>query len=233
MKHLLSVSAALLAGTVPVQFAAAKEAPIDLVKAAVAAEGGADALKALKSVAIKADAKNWEPGQSMKAGGEPRFLGDSTYSITLGLGERRSAHRSRAIDAVSGAPPRSNTPKSPPRRSASSPTPRAALRPPACGLRRSGANSSAPRRRCCSRRSTIPRTSLRPATRSSAKRRCRPSSTTTMARSSPSCSIPRPICRRRSARVDDDNINGDSNLRSRARRLEGGRRRAGPLFSHL
>jgi glyoxylase-like metal-dependent hydrolase (beta-lactamase superfamily II) len=85
MKYLLSLSAALLAGTVPVQFAAAKEAPIDLVKAAVAAEGGADALKALKSVSIKAEGKNWEPGQSMKAGGEPRFLGDSTYSTTWDL----------------------------------------------------------------------------------------------------------------------------------------------------
>jgi hypothetical protein len=108
MKYLLTISAALLAGTAATQFASAKdaarEAPIDLVKAAVAAEGGADALRALKSVAIKADGKNWEPGQSMKAGGEPRFLGDSTYSFIwdLAKGEARTdVERSMQYPGVS------------------------------------------------------------------------------------------------------------------------------------
>jgi glyoxylase-like metal-dependent hydrolase (beta-lactamase superfamily II) len=82
MKHLLGISAALLATTALVQVASAKDSPADLVKGAIAAEGGADALKAISSLAIKADAKHWEPGQSLKAGGEPRFLGDSKVTIT-------------------------------------------------------------------------------------------------------------------------------------------------------
>ncbi len=85
MKILLGLSAALLVSTAPVQFASAKEAPIDLVKAAVAAEGGADALKALKGLYLKGTAKHWEPGQSFKAGGEPRFLGDTNLAITWDL----------------------------------------------------------------------------------------------------------------------------------------------------
>jgi hypothetical protein len=49
LRYLLGVSAALLASTTLVQFAAAQEGPADLVKAAVRAEGGADALKAPRS----------------------------------------------------------------------------------------------------------------------------------------------------------------------------------------
>jgi hypothetical protein len=82
MKHLLGMSAALLATTALVQFASAKEGPADLVKAAIAAEGGADALRALIGLSIKGEAKHWEPGQSLKAGGEPRFLGDTKLAIT-------------------------------------------------------------------------------------------------------------------------------------------------------
>jgi hypothetical protein len=63
--------------------ASAQQAPIDLVKAGVAAQGGADALKALKGLAMKGEAKHWEPGQSLKAYGEPRFLGDTTFSLTV------------------------------------------------------------------------------------------------------------------------------------------------------
>jgi len=103
MKVLLGLSAALLVTTAPVQFASAKDAPIDLVKAAVAAEGGADALKALKGLAIKGTAKHWEPGQSFKAGGEPRFLGDTTFSMTVDLakgGARTDVDRSMQYPAV-------------------------------------------------------------------------------------------------------------------------------------
>jgi hypothetical protein len=85
MRHLLGVSAALLASTALVQFAAAQEVPAELVKAAVAAQGGADALKALKGISIKGEAKHWEPGQSYKADGEPRFLGDTTFTTTWDL----------------------------------------------------------------------------------------------------------------------------------------------------
>jgi hypothetical protein len=82
MKYLLGISAALLATTALVHSSSAKDGPIDLVKAAVAAEGGADALKAVTGLSVKASAKHWEPGQSLKAGGEPRFLGDTKMAIT-------------------------------------------------------------------------------------------------------------------------------------------------------
>src|SRR6202035_3838046 len=84
MKHALSMAALVLAGC-PLQPAFAQSNPGDLVKQAVAAEGGADALRGLKSLAIKGDAKFWEPGQSFAAGGEPRFLGDATSAITWDL----------------------------------------------------------------------------------------------------------------------------------------------------
>jgi hypothetical protein len=85
MKYLFGITAVLLASTAPIQFASAQETPIDLVKSAVAAEGGADALKALKSISIKGEAKHWEPGQSYSAGGEARFLGDTTFTTTWDL----------------------------------------------------------------------------------------------------------------------------------------------------
>jgi glyoxylase-like metal-dependent hydrolase (beta-lactamase superfamily II) len=84
MKYALSIAALLLvAGQVPPAFA--QNSASDLVRQAVAAEGGADALRGLKSLAVKGDAKFWEPGQSFAAGGEPRFLGDATFAITWDL----------------------------------------------------------------------------------------------------------------------------------------------------
>src|SRR6516225_7386691 len=84
IKHVLALAAVLLAASqMPPAFA--QSSPGDLVKQAVAAEGGADALRALKGLAIKGDAKFWEPGQSFAAGGEPRFLGDATFAITWDL----------------------------------------------------------------------------------------------------------------------------------------------------
>jgi glyoxylase-like metal-dependent hydrolase (beta-lactamase superfamily II) len=86
VKYLVALSAALLASAASVQFAAAKDSPADLVKAAVTAEGGIDALKSLKGLALKGTAKHWEPGQSYKADGEPRFLGDTAFTATVDLG---------------------------------------------------------------------------------------------------------------------------------------------------
>ena len=57
----------------------------DLVKQAVAAQGGAEALRNLKTIAIKAEGKHWEPGQSYAPGGEPRFLGDATIAVSWDL----------------------------------------------------------------------------------------------------------------------------------------------------
>src|SRR6202051_1685324 len=84
MRYTLSIAALLLA-TSQVPPAFAQNSAADLVKQAVAAEGGADALRGLKSLAVKGDAKFWEPGQSFAAGGEPRFLGDATFAITWDL----------------------------------------------------------------------------------------------------------------------------------------------------
>jgi glyoxylase-like metal-dependent hydrolase (beta-lactamase superfamily II) len=57
----------------------------ELINQAIAAEGGIDALRALRTLSIKVDAMHWEPGQSRVAGGEPRFLGVSTLAITWDL----------------------------------------------------------------------------------------------------------------------------------------------------
>ena len=84
IKHVLPFAVALLAAS-QAPPALAQSSPGDLVKQAVAAEGGADALRALKTLAIQGDAKFWEPGQSFAAGGEPRFLGDATFTIAWDL----------------------------------------------------------------------------------------------------------------------------------------------------
>jgi glyoxylase-like metal-dependent hydrolase (beta-lactamase superfamily II) len=78
------LSSALLVSTWYAQPALAQKAS-DLVNQAVTAQGGAAALRNLKSVAITADGKYWEPGQSMIAGGDPRFLNDSKLTITWDL----------------------------------------------------------------------------------------------------------------------------------------------------
>src|SRR2546425_12373850 len=89
MKYALSI--ALLLAMIQQQPAFAQGSG-DLVKQAVAAEGGAE-LRALKGLAIKGDARFWEPGQSFLAGAEPRFLGDATFAITwdLATGRARTA----------------------------------------------------------------------------------------------------------------------------------------------
>src|SRR5580658_6913416 len=82
-RYLLTAALLLTSGYAPL--ALAQSNPGDLVKQAVAAEGGVDALRGLKGLAIKGDAKFWEPGQSFAAGGEPRFVGDATFAITWDL----------------------------------------------------------------------------------------------------------------------------------------------------
>jgi Metallo-beta-lactamase superfamily len=61
------------------------QSPIDLVKQGIEAQGGVDAMRALKTWVIKVDTKHWDPGQSNSVNGESRFLGDSTYTITANL----------------------------------------------------------------------------------------------------------------------------------------------------
>src|SRR5712672_2639978 len=81
MKYALLLPAALLLVTGQAQPVFA-ETPAELLKAAVEAQGGADALRAVKFVIQKAEVKHWEPGQSHSANGAARFLGDSTYTLT-------------------------------------------------------------------------------------------------------------------------------------------------------
>ena len=82
MKYILMISAAVLMAVGQGQPASA-QSPTDLVKQAVEAQGGADALRAIKTIILKGDAKHWEPGQSHSVNGESRFLGDSTLTITV------------------------------------------------------------------------------------------------------------------------------------------------------
>ncbi len=58
------------------------QAPLDHVKAAVAAVGGDDALRGVKAIMLNGEAKHWEPQQSFVASKEPRLLGDSKVTIT-------------------------------------------------------------------------------------------------------------------------------------------------------
>jgi glyoxylase-like metal-dependent hydrolase (beta-lactamase superfamily II) len=81
MKYALLLSAALCLAVGQAQPASA-QGPADLVKQAVDALGGADALRALKTNVSKGTAKHWEPGQSNSVNGESRFLGDSNFTLT-------------------------------------------------------------------------------------------------------------------------------------------------------
>jgi glyoxylase-like metal-dependent hydrolase (beta-lactamase superfamily II) len=80
MKHVGIFAAALLLATAAIQPVAA-QTPAELVQQAVAAQGGADALRGLTTLVIKGEAKHWEPGQSVRAGGEARFIGDSAFTV--------------------------------------------------------------------------------------------------------------------------------------------------------
>jgi hypothetical protein len=82
MKYAWMLSAALFMASGLVQPASA-QSPTDLVKQSVEALGGANAMRALKTMVTKGDAKHWEPGQSHSVTGESRFLGDSTVTITV------------------------------------------------------------------------------------------------------------------------------------------------------
>ena len=69
---------------------ACAQSGVDLVKQAVAAQGGATAITAAKTTIIKGEAKHWDPGQSYSPTGEARLLGDGTYTQTVDNGKRMS-----------------------------------------------------------------------------------------------------------------------------------------------
>ena len=83
MKYSLMISAALLMALGHTQPASAQTNPNDLIKLGVEAQGGADALRAIKTLVQKGDAKHWEPGQSNSVTGESRFLGDTSFTATI------------------------------------------------------------------------------------------------------------------------------------------------------
>ena len=87
MKYALSIAALVL--VISQQRTTLAQGPGDLVKQAVAAVGDAE-LRSVKGLAIKGDAKFWEPGQSLVAGAEPRFLGDATFTVTWDLANNRA-----------------------------------------------------------------------------------------------------------------------------------------------
>lgn len=60
----------------------------DLVGRAVQAQGGAEALAGVKTYYEKGTVKQWEPEQSMAAGGEMRFANESTYEAVGDIGSR-------------------------------------------------------------------------------------------------------------------------------------------------
>ena len=60
----------------------ASPTPLETVTRAVNAMGGADALRRLERVTLKGQAQHWEPDQSYVAGGEARFAGTSTLTVT-------------------------------------------------------------------------------------------------------------------------------------------------------
>ena len=53
----------------------------DLVNRAVQAVGGAEALARVKTLSVKGTVRQWEPEQSMDAGGEMRFACASTFAF--------------------------------------------------------------------------------------------------------------------------------------------------------
>ncbi|HRQ97355.1 MAG TPA: MBL fold metallo-hydrolase [Candidatus Accumulibacter phosphatis] len=56
------------------------------VDRAVQALGGASALAAVSSLQIRGTLKHWEPDQSLVPGGEKRFAGDSSFTLTRDFG---------------------------------------------------------------------------------------------------------------------------------------------------
>ena len=60
----------------------AQSSPPDLVKQAITAAGGEQALRGLKSLQLVGDVKYWEPDQSLVAGGPALYLGDSKLTVT-------------------------------------------------------------------------------------------------------------------------------------------------------
>ena len=84
MRRLVLIAALLLAASQE-QATAQRNDAGDLVAQAVAAQGGADALRGLTALEVTGDASFWGPGQSYEAGGAPRFFGTGKFEILWNL----------------------------------------------------------------------------------------------------------------------------------------------------
>ncbi len=83
MRYSLSFGIAVLCFSTASSVASAQSVPpVELVKQAVAAAGGVEALRAVKGVILKGDTRHWEPQQSFTPDIEPRFIGDSKLTIS-------------------------------------------------------------------------------------------------------------------------------------------------------
>jgi hypothetical protein len=63
------------------QAGAQASGPVDLVKQAVEAMGGIDAMRGLQGLAIRGTVRHWEPEESYVAGGPPVFTDHSTFTM--------------------------------------------------------------------------------------------------------------------------------------------------------
>jgi hypothetical protein len=79
VSSLLAITAIAI-GVQPWPAIAQNTAAQELVRQAVNAMGGVEALRGLHSIAIKGSSESWEPNQSYTAGGEPKFLGQSSFA---------------------------------------------------------------------------------------------------------------------------------------------------------
>jgi hypothetical protein len=82
------VSALLAMSLVVVACATTQPRDRNLVNRAVQAMGGADALSGVKTVSVKGTMKQWEPEQSMVAGGEMRFANEATFTLVTDVASR-------------------------------------------------------------------------------------------------------------------------------------------------
>ena len=91
---LLGLAALLASCTVPTFTAtapsSAQSRERELLDRALTALGGVDALRALRSAAIKGTVKHWEPEQSFAPGGEARFAAESNFETTFDFVSRRA-----------------------------------------------------------------------------------------------------------------------------------------------
>jgi len=79
------VFAALVILGAPCEAAAQASDPLNLVRQAIDAIGGVDALRALRGLAIKGEVRHWEPEESYPAGGPPVFTDRSTFTMVWDL----------------------------------------------------------------------------------------------------------------------------------------------------